>query len=59
MPEGFDLSRIETLGLKLVRTLAVHQLRGSIELAHHSGAEFVFRFPLRPIKSDSKAPLGH
>jgi two-component sensor histidine kinase len=57
MPEGFDLSRLETLGLRLVRTLAVQQLRGKIELLHNPGTEFVFRFPLRATKSDSSSPL--
>ena len=59
LPNDIDLSRIETLGLKLVHSLAVHQLRGSIELAHHSGTEFVFRFPLRTIKSHSSSPMSH
>jgi two-component sensor histidine kinase len=48
LPRDFGISRIETLGLKLVRSLALYQLRGTIELAHHmEGTEFVFRFPLQ------------
>jgi two-component sensor histidine kinase len=59
LPRDFDPSHIETLGLKLVHSLAVHQLRGTIELAHHSGTEFVFRFPLQIVERDSKVPLRH
>ena len=39
-----DLSRVGSLGLKLVHNLAVRQLRGKMEHANEPGAEFVFRF---------------
>jgi two-component sensor histidine kinase len=44
-----DLSR--SVGLRLIHSLAMYQLRGTVELVHHSGGtEFVFRFPLPAIE---------
>ncbi len=44
LPEGFDLKKIKTLGLKLVGFLAKHQLKATIEVAPDNGTEFRFRF---------------
>jgi len=46
LPGGLDLSKVTSLGLKLVSNLAVRPLRGTMELANGLGTEFVFRFPL-------------
>jgi len=43
-PEGFNVMHIKTLGLKLVRKLAMNQLKGQIECASHNGVEFILRF---------------
>jgi two-component sensor histidine kinase len=44
LPRDLDLSRIKSLGLKLVYNLAVRQLRGTMELRHDPATEFVFKF---------------
>ena len=44
LPRDLDLSRIKSLGLKLVYNLAVRQLRGTIELRRDPVTEFVFKF---------------
>lgn len=43
LPEGFDLSKAKSLGLRLVRRLA-KQLYGSVTYSHVEGAEFVINF---------------
>ena len=43
LPPGFDLTKTQSLGLKLVYFLAKHQMRANIELRGDKGAEFVFR----------------
>jgi PAS domain S-box-containing protein len=43
LPEGFDLSKAETLGFQIVRDL-VKQLSGSIEVRKGDGMEIVIRF---------------
>jgi PAS domain S-box-containing protein len=42
LPPGLDLSKIKSLGLKLVYNLAVRQLRGTMELRSGTVSEFVF-----------------
>ncbi len=44
LPTGIDLTKTQTLGLKLVNFLARHQLRAKIEVNSENGVEFVFRF---------------
>ncbi|MBI5906169.1 MAG: PAS domain-containing protein [Deltaproteobacteria bacterium] len=44
LPRDFDLSRIRSLGLKLVQNLATLQLRGTIDIRLGSQTEFVFTF---------------
>ncbi len=46
MPEGFDISSANSLGLKLVRTLVQHQLKGSLMINSHHGTETIVEFPL-------------
>ena len=44
LPPDLDITKIRTLGLKLVNFLARHQLRSTIEVKRDHGTEFVFRF---------------
>lgn len=50
MPRSVDLSPTGSLGLKLVHNLAVHQLRGKMEVRRDPSTEFVFRFPADRMK---------
>lgn len=44
LPRELDLARVPSLGLKLVHSIAVRQLRGDMEIRHDPVPEFVFRF---------------
>ena len=44
LPEDFDLSKAQSMGLKLVRIL-VRQMQGSLEYFNDKGANFVITFP--------------
>ncbi|MEW6721601.1 MAG: histidine kinase dimerization/phosphoacceptor domain -containing protein [Thermodesulfobacteriota bacterium] len=44
LPRDLDLSRVKSLGLKLVHGLAVRQLRGTMEIRHDPVWEIVFTF---------------
>lgn len=44
LPHDLDLSRVKSLGLKLVYNLAVRQLRGTMEVRREPESEFVFTF---------------
>jgi PAS domain S-box-containing protein len=46
VPKEFELSRTETLGLKLVRNLVEKQLKGKIRLTRKKYTEFHMTFPL-------------
>jgi len=46
MPDNFDMSRSNSLGLKLIRTLVQHQLRGSLMINSHQGTEIIVEFPI-------------
>jgi two-component sensor histidine kinase len=46
LPAHFDISRSTSLGLKLIRTLVQHQLKGSLIINSHPGTEIVVEFPL-------------
>ncbi len=48
LPPDFDLNKAESLGLKLVNTLAVKQLNGSIDHIRNKGGKFVIKFPAPP-----------
>jgi PAS domain S-box-containing protein len=46
MPAHFDISRSNSLGLKLIRTLVQHQLKGSLMINSHHGTEIIIEFPI-------------
>jgi two-component sensor histidine kinase len=46
LPEGFDLSKANTLGLKLVRTLIEQQLKGSLRIRKRKGTEVIVELPI-------------
>lgn len=48
LPEDLDPEQTQSLGLQLVRLLAVHDLRGSIDIGprRKKGAEFLIKFPM-------------
>jgi PAS domain S-box-containing protein len=46
MPDNFDGSRSSSLGLKLIRTLVEHQLKGSLMINSRQGTEIIVEFPL-------------
>jgi PAS domain S-box-containing protein len=45
LPRGLDLERLPSLGLKLVHSLAVRQLRGTLDIRHDPPWEIVVRVP--------------
>ncbi|ADN34959.1 signal transduction histidine kinase [Methanolacinia petrolearia DSM 11571] len=48
VPDDFDLDRSKSLGMRLVRRLAVEQLRGTAEIITGEGTRFIFIFPKHP-----------
>jgi two-component sensor histidine kinase len=46
MPSDFDITRSTSLGLKLVRTLIYHQLKGSLKTNLNEGTEMIVEFPV-------------
>jgi two-component sensor histidine kinase/CheY-like chemotaxis protein len=48
LPAHFDMSRTNSLGLKLIKTLVQHQLKGSLTLESRNGTEMSMEFPLIP-----------
>ncbi len=46
IPDNFDISRSNSLGLKLIRTLVQHQLKGSLMLTSRNGTEISIEFPV-------------
>jgi len=48
LPADFDISRTTSLGLKLIRTLVLHQLKGSLTLKSRNGTEMSMEFPVIP-----------
>ena len=45
LPEEFDISRTNSLGMKLIRTLTEHQLKGTLNIIRESGTEMIVQFP--------------
>jgi PAS domain S-box-containing protein len=43
LPPGLNITKSQTLGLKLVNFLAKHQLRANVEVRTEKGTEFIFR----------------
>jgi two-component sensor histidine kinase len=48
LPANFDISRSNSLGLKLIRTLVSHQLKGSLTFESRNGTEMSMEFPIIP-----------
>jgi two-component sensor histidine kinase len=46
IPGTVDFNRTTSLGLKLIRTLVKHQLRGSLKINIHGGTEIMVEFPV-------------
>jgi two-component sensor histidine kinase len=46
IPPDFDISHTSSLGMKLIRTLVKHQLKGSLHINSHHGTEMIVEFPL-------------
>jgi PAS domain S-box-containing protein len=44
IPEGFDLQKADSLGLKLVKLLTENQLDGSIDMENKNGTKFTIKF---------------
>jgi len=51
MPEGLDFSKANSLGLKLIRTLVEHQLKGSLAIKSSNGTEVVIEFPILEVNT--------
>jgi two-component sensor histidine kinase len=46
LPDNFDISCTNSLGLKLIRTLVQHQLKGSLTFTSQNGTEMSMEFPI-------------
>jgi two-component sensor histidine kinase len=46
IPDNFDISRTNSLGLKLIRTLVQSQLKGSLMFMSRNGTEVTMEFPV-------------
>jgi len=46
IPPDFDIDQTNSLGMKLVRTLVKHQLKGSLQINRNQGTEMIIEFPL-------------
>ena len=46
LPVDFDINRSRSLGLKLIRTLVQHQLKGSLVIHSNHGTEMIVDFPI-------------
>lgn len=46
IPDSCDINLSNSLGVKLIRTLIQHQLKGSLTIHKDQGTEFLFAFPL-------------
>jgi PAS domain S-box-containing protein len=46
LPPDLDISRSRSLGLKLIRTLVQHQLKGSLTMKSQNGTEITMEFPI-------------
>jgi PAS domain S-box-containing protein len=51
IPPDFDISNTNSLGMKLVRTLVKHQLKGSLHINSHHGTEMIVEFPLQTTRT--------
>ena len=46
LPDDFDINRSNSLGLKLIRTLVQHQLKGTLAVKCRNGTEISMEFPV-------------
>jgi PAS domain S-box-containing protein len=46
IPDDFDISRTTSLGMKLIRTLVQHQLKGSLMVKNKNGTQISIEFPV-------------
>jgi PAS domain S-box-containing protein len=46
LPGNLDINHSNSLGLKLIRTLVQHQLKGSLSVNSHQGTEIIVEFPM-------------
>ena len=46
LPADFDFSRANSLGLKSIRTLVEHQLKGCLTINSLQGTETIIEFPI-------------
>ncbi len=49
LPENFDLDRVDSLGLRIVRMLVTEDLKGQIEMQSDNGVSAIVRFPKIPL----------
>ena len=45
LPEGFDVNKTRSLGMRLVYLLSEDQLEGKVEIGSDNGTEFIITFP--------------
>ncbi|MDI6884970.1 MAG: sensor histidine kinase [archaeon] len=46
MPDGVDIYRADSLGLKLIRNLVQEQLKGKVQVNRDNGTEFIIEFKI-------------
>jgi two-component sensor histidine kinase len=49
LPDDFDLERVDSLGLRIVRMLVTEDLNGTIEMQSDSGVSAIVNFPKIPL----------
>lgn len=54
LPADFDLEHVDSLGLRIVRTLVTEDLKGQIEMLSDNGVSAVVRFPKIPLGGDDE-----
>jgi two-component sensor histidine kinase len=52
LPEDFDLNRVDSLGLRIVRMLVTDDLKGTIEMVTDNGVSVLVNFPKIPLGGD-------
>jgi two-component sensor histidine kinase len=53
LPEDFDLNRVDSLGLRIVRMLVTDDLKGTIEMVTDNGVSVLVNFPKIPLGGDA------
>jgi two-component sensor histidine kinase len=52
LPAGFDLERVDSLGLRIVQMLVTEDLKGQFELKSDGGVSAIVRFPKIPLEGE-------